>query len=140
MNLFGSKKGKTAKGNKKGSTGSVSGKDDLPEQPSWPSLSPAPSMTSPRAEGKAHDSSLLETQASDLIASYPAALTLQVGKLVCQDNECLRLYFHMCTCPPVCVCMHCTLQLTVVPACILSTHCMSCQSLLHALKQAHGAG
>lgn len=81
MNLFGSKKGKSAKSSRRSSKGSVCGKDDLPAQPSWPSLSPAASMTLSGADGKCDErdrSPTLETKTSDLIASYAPALNLQV--------------------------------------------------------------
>lgn len=86
MNLFGSKKGKLSKSSRRASrNGSVSGKDELPAEPSWPSLSPAPSMTMAGANGKGVErdgASLLETKASDLIASY-APLNLHAHAGVC---------------------------------------------------------
>jgi hypothetical protein len=81
MNLFGSKKGKAAKSSKKGSRASLGGGNDSPAQPSWPSLSPAASMTLPGDVGKVSDleaSPRLESRTSDLIRSYAPPRNLVV--------------------------------------------------------------
>lgn len=78
MNLFGSKKGKSVKASKKSSRGSASFKDETPAQPNWPSLSPAPSMTTLGDYKEQPDGSpLLESRTSDLIPSFAPPLNLQ---------------------------------------------------------------